>query len=83
MVILPKSESSDLVGIVIKEKEMKNKKKRAKTRENLYKKKKKNPSIEKQPIKFVLIGKKNIQSNGDQKSKYLMLIQIKMIFTCI
>lgn len=52
MVILPKSESSDLVGIVIKEKEMKNKKKkikkRAKTRENLYKKKKKNPSIEKQ-----------------------------------
>lgn len=27
MVILPKSESSDLVGIVIKEKEMKNKKK--------------------------------------------------------
>lgn len=86
MVILPKSESSDLVGIVIKEKEMKNKKKikkRAKTRENLYKKKKKNPSIEKQLIKFVLIGKKNIQSNGDQKSKYLMLIQIIMIFTCI
>lgn len=40
---------------------MKNKtkeKKRAKTRENLYKKKKKNPSIEKQLIKFALIGKK-------------------------
>lgn len=50
MVILPKSESSDLVGIVIKEKKnakkkkklkkkeikKKRKEKRAKTRENLY-----------------------------------------------
>lgn len=56
MVILPKSESSDLVGIVIKEKKMpkkkklkkkeikkKRKEKRAKTRENLYIRRKTKP----------------------------------------
>lgn len=56
MVILPKSESSDLVGIVIKEKKnakkkklkkkeikKKRKEKRAKTRENLYIRRKTKP----------------------------------------